>query len=186
MAQKRVTLPLTDEKVQYLKAGDRVLLSGDVYAARDTTHKRLMERIEVNEELPIQLEGEVIYYVGPTPAKPGQIIGSAGPTTSGRMDKYTPALLSRGLKGMIGKGYRNDEVKAAIQTYNAVYFAAIGGSGALLSKKIQFETIVVYEDLGPEAIRRLTINDFPVTVINDCYGNDWYEQAAEVYQKGKL
>ncbi|QDI90353.1 Fe-S-containing hydro-lyase [Salicibibacter halophilus] len=182
MAQKKITLPLTDAKVQDLKAGDRVLLSGDVYAARDAAHKRLLERMENDEELPIQLEGEVVYYVGPTPAKPGQIIGSAGPTTSGRVDKYTPALLSRGLKGMIGKGYRNEEVKTAIQKYKAVYFAAIGGSGALLSKKILSETIVAYEDLGPEAVRRLTINDFPVTVINDCYGNDWYEQAAEVYR----
>ncbi|QQK80342.1 Fe-S-containing hydro-lyase [Salicibibacter cibi] len=182
MGQKIVTLPLTDKKVQYLKAGDRVLLSGDVYAARDAAHKRLAELIENNEELPINLKGEAIYYVGPTPAKPGQIIGSAGPTTSGRMDKYTPKMLSMGLKGMIGKGYRNEAVKEAIQNYQAVYFAAIGGSGALLSKKIQFETVVAYEDLGPEAIRRLTIKDFPVTVINDCYGNDLYQQGAEAYQ----
>ncbi|QQK76458.1 Fe-S-containing hydro-lyase [Salicibibacter cibarius] len=182
MGQKIVTLPLTDEKVQDLKAGDRVLLNGDVYAARDAAHKRLMDRIEANEELPINLEGEVIYYVGPTPAKPGQVIGSAGPTTSGRMDRYTPKLLSLGLKGMIGKGYRNEEVKAAIQKYNAIYFGAIGGSGALLSKKIQAETVVAYEDLGPEAVRRLTIKDFPVTVINDCYGNDLYQQGSDAYK----
>ncbi|QDI90323.1 Fe-S-containing hydro-lyase [Salicibibacter halophilus] len=185
MVQKTVTLPLTDDKVRDLKAGDQVLLNGDVYAARDAAHKRLLARIKNNEALPIRLQGEVIYYVGPTPAKPGQIIGSAGPTTSERMDKYTPELLLLGLKGMIGKGYRSEAVKEAIQTYNAVYFAAIGGSGALLSKKIESETIVAYEDLGPEAIRRLTIKDFPVTVINDCYGNDWYEQAAAIYQKGE-
>ncbi|WP_245628127.1 Fe-S-containing hydro-lyase [Shouchella shacheensis] len=184
MAVKKIILPLTEENIQDLEAGDRVLLTGDVYAARDAAHKRLMELIEKKEELLIELQGEVIYYVGPTPAKPGQVVGSAGPTTSGRMDKYTPTLLSLGLKGMIGKGYRNEPVKKAIQEYNAVYFAAVGGSGALLSKTIQADEVVAYEDLGPEAIRRLTIKDFPVTVINDCQGNDWYEQGTEAYRQG--
>ncbi|MDQ0340770.1 fumarate hydratase subunit beta [Caldalkalibacillus uzonensis] len=182
MGVKRISLPLTDEAVEDLRAGDRVLLSGSVLAARDAAHKRLMELIEKGEELPISLAGETIYYVGPTPAKPGQVIGSAGPTTSGRMDKYTPALLSLGLKGMIGKGYRNEAVKEAICKYKAVYFAAVGGSGALLSKAIKHQEIIAYEDLGPEAIRRLTLQDFPVTVINDCHGNDLYQQGAEKYR----
>ncbi|WP_354572355.1 Fe-S-containing hydro-lyase [Halalkalibacter oceani] len=180
---KIVQLPLTDEVVLGLRAGDKVLLSGALYTARDAAHKRIFEAIQNNEPLPIQINGQTIYYVGPTPAKAGQIIGSAGPTTSGRVDKYTPALLSLGLKGMIGKGYRNDEVKKAIQTYQAVYFAAIGGTGALLSKAITSVDIIAFEDLGPEAIRKLVVKDFPVIVINDCYGNDLYEQGVESYQK---
>jgi len=183
MEASSVQLPLNDEIVKSLKAGDKVLLSGDVYTSRDAAHKRMIETLDIGSSLPISIKGETFYYVGPTPAKPGEVIGSAGPTTSGRVDKYAPKLLSLGLKGMIGKGYRNNEVKKSIIDNTAVYFAATGGTGALLSKSIIAEEIVAYEDLGTEAIRKLTLENFPVVVINDCYGNDLYEDEMKKYRK---
>ncbi len=180
---KKITTPLTAGVVKSLKSGDRVLLSGKIYTARDAAHKRLVELIDRKEKLPFDISGQVIYYVGPTPAKPGYVIGSAGPTTSYRMDAYTPKLLSIGLKGMIGKGMRNDKVKNAIKKYKAVYFAAIGGLGALLSKKIKSVRVIAYDDLGPEAIRELEVEDFPLIVINDCYGNDLYIKGVEKYRR---
>lgn len=182
MTVKRITVPFDIETVQSLKAGDRVLISGTVYAARDAAHKRMAESLEKGDKLPINIDGEVIYYVGPTPAKPGQIIGSAGPTTSGRMDKYTPALLELGLKGMIGKGYRSQDVIDSIRSNQALYFGAIGGSGALIARTIKKVEVIAYEDLGTEAIRKMVIEDFPAIVINDSYGNDWYKQSAEEFR----
>ncbi|WP_309144602.1 Fe-S-containing hydro-lyase [Fictibacillus sp. WQ 8-8] len=178
----KITAPFNEETVQSLKSGDRVLISGTVYAARDAAHKRMIEALEQGEDLPFNIEGEVIYYVGPTPAKPGQVIGSAGPTTSGRMDKYTPALLERGLKGMIGKGYRSQEVINSIEENQAIYFGAIGGSGALIARTIKEVEVIAYEDLGTEAIRKIVVEDFPAIVINDAYGNDWYKQGVEKYR----
>jgi fumarate hydratase subunit beta len=171
----KITTPLNDELISQLHSGDRVLITGKILTARDAAHKRLYELLINNKELPVDLKGQIIYYVGPTPAKPGEIIGSAGPTTSSRMDIYTPLLIANGLKGMIGKGVRSDEVLEAIKKYKAVYFGATGGAGALLSKKIVKSKVVAYEDLGPEAIYELWVQDFPVIVINDCYGNDLYK-----------
>lgn len=170
-----IMTPLTEKKVASLRAGDTVKLSGIIYTARDAAHKRMYEANEKGEPLPIDLTGQVIYYVGPTPPKPDQQIGSAGPTTSERMDKYTPLLLEIGLKGMIGKGYRNKEVKKAIKRHRAVYLAAIGGTGALISQCIKRVEIIAYADLGPEAIHRLEVEDMPLIVINDMYGQDYYE-----------
>lgn len=183
MAAKAITVPLEDEVLKGLRAGDRVLISGVVYAARDAAHKRMMEHLDKGEPLPFDVNGQVIYYVGPTPAKPGQVIGSAGPTTSGRMDKYAPRLLALGLKGMIGKGYRSRDVKEAIVKNQAVYFAAVGGSGALLAKSIKSQEVIAYEDLGPEAIRKLVIEQFPAVVVNDMYGDDLYQQGVEKYRQ---
>jgi fumarate hydratase subunit beta len=180
---KNITTPLSAEVIKTLKSGDRVLLSGKIYTARDAAHKRLVELLDRGEKLPFDIKGQVIYYVGPAPAKPGYVIGSAGPTTSYRMDAYTPKLLSVGLKGMIGKGMRNDEVKKAIKKHRAVYFAAIGGLGALLSKRIKSAKVIAYEDLGPEAIREIEVEDFPLVVINDCYGNDLYIKGVEKYSR---
>lgn len=177
----RLTPPLSEEMVADLKAGDRVLLSGTIYTGRDAAHKRLVDLLAKGEALPIPLQGEIIYFVGPTPAKPGKVIGSAGPTTSYRMDSYSPRLLAEGLKGMIGKGGRSREVRDAIEKYHAVYFAATGGAGALLAQRIKKAEVVAYEDLGPEAIRRIEVEDFPVVVINDIYGNDLYEQGVKPY-----
>lgn len=172
-----LTTPLTDADVENLHSGDSVLLSGVIYTARDAAHKRLYELIQQDEPLPIDVVGQVIYYVGPVWDSNGRIT-SAGPTTSGRMDLYTPALLSRGLKGMIGKGVRNQGVLDAIQVYKAVYFGAVGGAGALLAKRIVKAEVVAYEDLGTEAIHRLEVVDFPLIVINDMYGGDAYSDAA--------
>jgi len=180
---KRIELPLTEEKVMELRAGDEVLLNGVIYVARDQAHRRMIEAIDKGEELPFDIRGQVIYYMGPSPARPGQVIGSAGPTTSGRMDRYTPKLLEMGLKGMIGKGMRSKEVKEAIKKYKAVYFAAIGGAGALISKSIKSSEVIAYEDLGPEAVRKLYVEDFPVVVINDAYGGDLYEEGKEKYRE---
>ncbi len=180
MTDIKIAAPFDEATALGLKAGDRVRISGTLYAARDAAHKRMIEQLERGDALPIPLRNQVIYYVGPTPTKPGHAIGSAGPTTSGRMDKYTPALLELGLRGMIGKGYRHPEVRAAIARHKAVYFAAVGGTGALLSRAIQSVEVLAYADLGPEAIRRLVVKDFPCIVINDCDGNDWYEQAVEM------
>lgn len=178
-----LTTPLSDEDIKQLEAGDIVLLSGVLYTARDAAHKRLVELIENNKELPFDLEGSVIYFVGPTPPKPGDPIGSAGPTTSYRMDTYSPTLLKHGSKAMIGKGKRNQEVKDACKKYNGVYFGATGGAGALLGKKIISSKVVAYPELGPEAVRKIEVKDFPVTVINDTQGNDLYAQGRAQYEQ---
>lgn len=180
--QKRITLPLTDEVLQDLKAGDNVLLNGVVYVARDAAHKRLVEALEKGQDLPFDIQGQTVYFMGPSPAKPGQAIGSAGPTTSGRMDSYSPRLMADGLKGMIGKGNRSAAVKDAMKKYKAVYFAAIGGAGALISKSIKKAEVIAYDELGAEAVRRLEVEDFPVTVINDIYGGDLYEEGKAKYR----
>ena len=172
--EKRLRVPFDREELKSLKAGDNVLLSGELYVARDAAHGRIAEAYENGEELPIRIEGETVYYMGPTPARPGRIIGSAGPTTAGRMDKYTSMLLDKGLCAMIGKGKRSREVTEAITRNGAVYFAAIGGAGALLSKCIKSSEIVAYEDLGPEAILRITIEDFPAVVITSSTGESLY------------
>lgn len=181
MSEIRIQAPLTEEQARSLKAGDSVLLSGVIYTARDAAHKRLCELLDRGEPLPIDLKDAVIYYVGPTPAKPGRAIGSAGPTTSYRMDAYAPRLLDLGLRGMIGKGSRSQEVVDSIVRNGAVYFAAIGGAAALTAKCITEAELVAYEDLGSEAIRRLTVKDMPVTVIVDAEGNDLYQIGRERY-----
>ncbi len=180
---KRLSPPLSDSDVEGLRAGDRVLITGVLYTARDAAHKRLIELIESGGELPFDIKGQIIYYVGPTPAKPGQVIGSAGPTTSGRMDAYTPKLLELGLKATIGKGARSSAVKEAMKKYKAVYMAAVGGAAALISKCIKKAEVIAYEDLGPEAIRRLEVEDFPAVVINDIYGNDLFIEAVKRYKE---
>lgn len=179
----RLTTPLSDEAIQGLSAGDSVLLSGVVYTGRDAAHKRLFDLLLAGEQLPVDLRGQVIYYVGPTPAKPGRVVGSAGPTTSGRMDAYTPALLAHGLKGMIGKGLRSQVVRDAIVEHKAVYFGATGGAAALLARRVVSCEIVAYEDLGPEAIRRLVVEDFPLVVVNDCAGRDLYLEGVRSYER---
>ncbi len=173
--EKHISAPLTNDKVTGLKAGDYVYITGTIYTARDAAHKRLYEALLAGEEIPLQLKDNIIYYLGPTPAREGQVIGSAGPTTSSRMDKYTPLLLDLGLKGMIGKGRRSSEVIEAMVKNKAVYFAAVGGAGALLSKKIKTSRVIAYEDLGTEAIRELYVEDFPVIVVVDSDGNNLYE-----------
>ncbi len=178
-----LSLPLKEEDIVRLKAGDRVLLTGVLYTARDAAHKRLVEALENGEKLPIDLEGQVLYYVGPSPAPPGKVIGSAGPTSAYRMDRYTPRLLQAGLRGMIGKGPRSEKIKEALNQYKAVYLAATGGAGALLSKKILKAEVVAYADLGPEAIRRLEVKDLPALVINDIYGGDLYLEGKEKYRQ---
>lgn len=182
MEDIRITTPLTDDKVKNLKAGDSVKLSGYIYTARDSAHSRLVELLEKGKELPFDIKGAVIYYVGPSPTKPGMVIGSAGPTTSYRMDAYAPKLLDLGLKGMIGKGQRNKEVRESIVKNKAVYFGATGGAAALIAKCIKENELIAYEDLGPEAIRKLYVEDFPLTVINDIYGNDLYDMGKEQYK----
>jgi len=178
----RLKTPLTDKDVGKLKIGDRVLINGVIYTGRDAAHKRLSDLLKEGKELPFDIRGQIIYYVGPTPARPGQVFGSAGPTTSYRMDAYAPALIEKGLKGMIGKGMRSDAVKEAMKKHQAVYFAATGGAGALLAKKVKKAEVVAYEDLGPEAIRRLEVEDLPVIVINDVRGNDLYIEGERKYQ----
>lgn len=180
---KKINLPITAEIAKDLKAGDYVYLTGEMYVARDAAHKRLMELIESGQDLPIDLEDATIYYMGPSPAREGRPIGSAGPTTASRMDKYAPTLLDLGLKAMIGKGKRTPEVLEAIKRNNAVYFAAIGGAGALLSKCIVESEIVCYEDLGAEAIRKIKVVDFPVIVVGDCHGNNLYDTAILQFKK---
>jgi fumarate hydratase subunit beta len=174
--------PLDEETIGKLKAGDQVLITGVIYAARDAAHKRMVEALDRGEKLPFDITNQTIYYMGPTPARPGQVIGSAGPTTSGRMDSYAARLMAVGLKGMIGKGSRSQEVKDAMKRYKAIYFAAIGGAGALISKSIRKAEVIAYEDLGAEAIHRLEVKDFPATVINDIYGGDLYEQGKARYR----
>ena len=177
----RLTTPLSTQDVEKLNIGDKVLLSGVLYTGRDAAHKRLFDLITDEKELPIDIQGQVIYYVGPTPAKPGKPIGSAGPTTSYRMDSFAPKLIELGLKGMIGKGNRSQAVIDAMKQYKAVYFGATGGAGALIAKRIKKAEIVAYPDLGPEAIRRLEVEDFPVTVVNDTKGNDLYVEGIKRY-----
>jgi fumarate hydratase subunit beta len=183
MEARRILLPLTEEVISELKAGDNVLLSGELYVARDAAHRRMVETLDQGKPLPFDIRGATLYYMGPTPARPGRVIGSAGPTTSGRMDVYTPRLIAAGLKGMIGKGSRSKEVKDAMIRYKAVYFGAIGGAGALAAKRIKKAEVIAYEDLGPEAVRRIEVEDFPVTVINDIYGGDLYEEGKARYRK---
>ena len=181
---KKVALPLTEKTVKGLKAGDNVLLSGVMYVARDAAHKRMVEALDQGKPLPFDIKGQTIYYMGPSPARSGQVIGSAGPTTSGRMDVYTPRLLAEGLKGMVGKGMRSPAVKEALKKYRAVYLGAIGGVGALLSKSIKKSEVIAYEELGAEAIRRIEVEDFPVIVINDIYGGDLYQEGKARYREG--
>jgi len=179
MKNKHISAPFKIEEIANLKSGDYVYVTGTIYSARDAAHKRLAEALERDEELPLELEGNVIYYMGPSPAREGQAIGSAGPTTASRMDKYTPKLLDLGLKGMIGKGKRSAEVKAAIVRNKAIYLAAVGGAGALLSKCIIKSEVLAYDDLGTEAIRKMEVKDFPAVVVIDTKGNDLYEQVTQ-------
>jgi len=172
---KKLQAPLVEMDVRSLRAGDEVLINGVVYTARDMAHKRLCESIEAGDELPFALEGAIIYFVGPTPARPGRVIGAAGPTTSSRMDPFSPKLIAKGLKAMIGKGYRGDEVREALKKYSAVHLSAIGGAGALLSQHIVAAEVIACEDLGTEAIRELQVVDFPAIVAYDCYGNTVYK-----------
>jgi fumarate hydratase subunit beta len=172
--EHRLATPLTDEDVMILKAGDVVFITGIIYTGRDAAHKRIFEALDKGEPLPFDIRGALIYYVGPAPAPPGRPIGSCGPTTSYRMDTYAPRLHSLGLKGTIGKGKRNDEVKEAMKKYKAVYLAATGGAGALLSLRVQEAKVVAYEDLGPEAVMELKVKDFPLLVINDTFGGELY------------
>ena len=181
--EKRITTPLTLEKTKDLHCGDNVLISGVIYTGRDAAHKRLCELLAEGKELPIDVTDAIIYYVGPAPAQPGQVIGSAGPTTSYRMDAYAPDLLNIGLKGMIGKGKRNEAVVDAMKANGAVYFGAIGGAGALLSQSVVKSEIVAYEDLGAEALRRLEVKDMPLTVVIDCYGENLYQTGVAEYLK---
>ena len=178
-----ITTPLTDEIISNLKSGDEVLISGTIYTARDAAHKKLIDSINSGESLPFDIKNAVIYYVGPSPKKPGDVIGSAGPTTSYRMDAYTPTLLDLGLKGMIGKGSRNKNVVESIKKNHAVYFAAIGGAGALISSTIKSSEVIAYEELGPEAVHKLTVEDFPAIVVLDSGGNDLYIIEREKYKK---
>ena len=183
--EKRITLPLTEEIAKDLKAGDRVLLTGIIYTSRDAGHKRMCEALAAGEQLPIDPMNATIYYVGPTPAKPGTVIGSAGPTTSGRMDAYAPTMMSVGARGMIGKGARLPEVVDAMKKYSGVYFGAIGGAGALLAKCIKSAKLIAYEDLGAEALRELYVEDMPLMVIIDSEGNNLYELGREEYLASK-
>jgi fumarate hydratase subunit beta len=180
----RLKAPLKDKDVEQLRIGDRILINGTIYTGRDAAHKRLFDLLKEGKGLPFDIKGQIIYYVGPTPARPGQVFGSAGPTTSYRMDAYSPALIERGLKGMIGKGMRSEAVKEAMKKHKAVYFAATGGAGALLAKRVKKAEVVAYEDLGPEAIRRLEVEDLPVIVINDIWGNDLYIEGEIKYRRG--
>ncbi|MBW1698523.1 MAG: Fe-S-containing hydro-lyase [Deltaproteobacteria bacterium] len=177
-----LSTPLSTDKLKKLRIGDRVLLNGIVYAARDAAHKRLIELLKAGDPLPFSIQGQVIYYLGPTPAKPGKPIGAAGPTSSYRMDEYSVPLIEKGLKGMIGKGARSLIVREAMQTHKAVYFAAIGGAGALISRSIISAEIIAYPELDTEAIRKMTVKDFPVIVANDVYGGDLYETGVRSFR----
>ena len=177
-----LTTPLTDEIVSTLEIGDKVLISGVIYTARDAAHKRLIDLLDTGKPLPFDIRGQIIYYVGPSPAKPGRVIGAAGPTTSYRMDPYAPRLMELGLKGMIGKGKRAPAVKEAMVRYKAVYLGATGGAGALISRAIKAAEVIAYQELGPEAIRRLVVENFPAVVINDTLGGDLYEEGMRQYK----
>jgi len=181
--QKKITSPFNDKTIEGLKAGDQVLISGVMYVGRDAAHKRLVEALNKGDKMPFDVKGQVIYYMGPSPTKPGNVIGSAGPTTSGRMDAYTPRMLEAGLKGMVGKGLRTKDVKDAIKKYKAIYLASVGGAAALIAKRIVKSEIIAYEELGPEALLRIEVKDFPAIVINDMYGGDLYEEGKAKYRK---
>jgi fumarate hydratase subunit beta len=180
---KEVLPPLSDADIEGLRAGDRVRITGVMYTARDAAHGRLLPLVEKGEKLPIDVRGQIIYYTGPSPARPGDVVGSIGPTTGGRMDTFTPALLELGVKGTIGKGHRSQPVKDALQRYKGVYFGAIGGAGAVLSQFVKKVEVVAYEDLGTEAIRRLDVEGFPAIVINDCHGGDLYQDGMRAYAR---
>ena len=182
---RKIMLPLTDDILTDLRTGDEVLLTGAMYVGRDAAHKRLVEALDHGKSLPFDLKGQTIYYMGPSPAKPGRALGAAGPTSSYRMDGYSPRLIAEGLKGMIGKGMRSQAVKDAISKYRAVYLGAIGGAGALISSSIKKAEVVAYEDLGAEALRRVEVEDFPATVVNDIYGGDLYEEGRANYRRDK-
>ncbi|MEE8470992.1 MAG: Fe-S-containing hydro-lyase [Dehalococcoidia bacterium] len=179
---QRITSPISADVSEKLTAGDQVLISGVMFVGRDVAHKRMIEALDSGGKLPFDIEGQTIYYMGPSPTKPGHVIGSAGPTTSGRMDAYTPRLLAAGLRAMIGKGLRSDAVKQAIRDHKAVYFAAVGGAAALIARTIIKSETIAYEDLGPEAILRLEVKDFPVVVVNDSQGGDLYQEGKAKYQ----
>jgi fumarate hydratase subunit beta len=179
----KLTPPLTDDAVLQLEIGDKVLISGVIYTARDAAHKRLLDLLEAGQPLPMEIKGQILYYVGPSPARPGRVIGAAGPTTSYRMDSYAPTLIRLGLKAMIGKGKRSPEVIAAIKEYKAVYLGATGGAGALISQCIKDAKVIAFPELGPEAIHRLEVKDLPAIVINDCQGRDLYEQGVAQYRR---
>jgi len=182
--QKEIVLPLNKEEVEVLYAGEKVYLTGKIYTARDALHKMFFELLQKNKPLPVNLEGQVIYYAGPTPARPGEVVGSIGPTSSYRMDPYTPLILSKtGLKGMIGKGQRREDIKKALQNNQAVYFAAVGGAGALLAQHVERCELLAFDELGPEALYALEVKNFPVIVVNDIYGNDLYEEGPKKYRK---
>ncbi|MFO7865325.1 MAG: Fe-S-containing hydro-lyase [Candidatus Aminicenantes bacterium] len=183
MAEHHIQTPVTDEVIENLRAGDQLFITGYLYTGRDSAHKKLIELVEEGKELPIELKGQFIYYVGPTPARPGKSIGSAGPTTSYRMDSFAPTLYKLGLKGTIGKGSRSEEVKEALKKYKAVYVAAVGGAGALISQSIEDAEVIAYPELGPEAIRRVKVKEFPCIVINDMYGGDLYQEGKKEYQR---
>jgi len=181
--QKKITSPFNDKTIADLKAGDQVLISGVMYVGRDAAHKRLVETMNKGEKMPFDVKGQVIYYMGPSPTKPGNVIGSSGPTTSGRMDAYTPRMLEAGLKGMVGKGLRTKDVKDSIKKYKAVYLASVGGAAALIAKRIVKSEIIAYEELGPEALLRIEVKDFPAIVINDMYGGDLYVEGRKEYER---
>ena len=178
-----LTPPLTDQDVSALRIGDRVLVTGTIYTGRDAAHKRIVEAMRAGQEPPFPLAGAAIFYVGPSPAPPGRVIGAAGPTTSYRMDAYAPYLIARGLKAMIGKGKRGEEVKQAMREHKAVYLAAIGGAGALMARSIKQAEVIAYPELGPEAVRRLVVEDMPLFVVNDVHGGDLYQQGRQAYQR---
>jgi len=178
-----LTTPLTEDVIEQLHAGDKVSITGVIYVGRDAAHKRLVAALDAGEPLPFDPEGQIIYYMGPAPAKPGDPIGSAGPTTSYRMDPYAPRLMEAGLKGMVGKGNRSLPVREAMQEHKAVYFGAIGGAGALIAKSIKKAQVIAYDDLGAEALRRLEVEDFPAIVVNDIYGGDAYEDGLKEYNR---
>lgn len=183
MAEHHIKTPVSDEVIEKLHAGDQLFITGSLYTGRDSAHKKLIDLVEKGEKLPIDIKGQFIYYVGPTPARPGKSIGSAGPTTSYRMDSFAPTLYKLGLKGTIGKGSRNKEVKDSLQKYKGVYLAAVGGAGALISKSIEKAEVIAYPELGPEAVRKVEVKEFPCIVINDMYGGDLYEEGKKRYQK---
>jgi fumarate hydratase subunit beta len=183
MAEHHIKTPVSDEVIEKLHAGDQVFITGSLYTGRDSAHKKLIDLVEKGKKLPIDIKGQFIYYVGPTPARPGKSIGSAGPTTSYRMDSFAPTLYKLGLKGTIGKGARSKEVKDVLQKYKGVYLAAVGGAGALISKSIEKAEIIAYPELGPEAVRKVKVREFPCIVINDMYGGDLYEEGKKQYQR---
>ena len=181
--RKRISAPLDDDDVRQLHSGDVVLVSGTIYAARDAAHKRMIQLLDEGRPLPFDPRGAIVYYVGPTPSKPGRVIGAAGPTTANRMDSYTPRLLEIGLKGIMGKGGRGKEVQASLKAHTAVYMAALGGGGALAALAVRAQKVIAFEELGPEAVRELQVEDFPVWVVNDCEGRDFYDETVAPWRK---